>query len=148
MSARVRYSLALHENGTLYGWGAGAQGTNVLYGWTPTPQDPAIRHIPGDTFTAIAAGNVHALAIRHDGTVTGWGNNNGGALDAPSHVSFAAVDAGWGYSVGIANDRTLWGWGSPHTFRDANGQNLTQPWTFASQGWAQYGSSQHYYVPG
>lgn len=142
VSARVLYSLALHENGTLYGWGHGAHGTNVLEGWTPTPEDPQISYIPDQTFTTLGAGNVHALAIRPDGTVTGWGNDADGALQAPAHVRFKAVDAGWGYSVGLATDGTLWGWGTPFKSPFA-----PQGWTFTSEGWTRYGNTHNYYVP-
>jgi hypothetical protein len=142
VDARVLYSLALHEDGTLYGWGHGANGTNVLAGWTPTPEDPAIFYIPGQAFKAIAAGNVHALAILRNGTVTGWGNGTGGALQPPAHVRFKAVAAGWGFSIGLSTEGTLWGWGTPFKSPFA-----AQGWTFASQGWTRYGDSEHYYIP-
>ena len=142
VSARGLYSLALHEDGTLYGWGHGSNGANVLAGWTPTPVDPRIFYIPNQTFKAIAAGNVHALAIRSDGTVTGWGNGTGGALQPPAHVRFKAVSAGWGFSIGLSTDGTLWGWGTPFKSPFA-----TQPWTFASQGWTRYGDTEQYYIP-
>jgi hypothetical protein len=139
----ILYSLALHEDGTIYGWGSlGSNGTNVLDGWTPTPDDPEISYIPGESFKAISAGNVHALALRPDGTVTGWGNGSGGALDPPTHVRFKAIDAGWGYSIGLATDGTLWGWGTP-----VKSPFAVQGWTFASQGWQRYGDSQHYFIP-
>ncbi len=144
VDASVLYSLALHQDGTLYGWGHGARGTNVLHGWTPTPDDPNIFYRPGETFTAIAAGNVHALAIRPDKTVTGWGYGEQGALDAPANVEFKAMAAGWGFSIGLETNGTLWGWGTPVK----SPLPLAQPaWTFASQGWTQYGNTEHYYVP-
>ena len=86
-------------------------GTNVLEGWPTTAADPAIHYVPDQSFKAMAAGNVHALAIRRDGTVTGWGNATGGALEPPTHVRFKAVAAGWGFSVGLSTDGTLWGLG-------------------------------------
>jgi len=142
VDSRVLYSLALHEDGTLYGWGHGANGTNVLAGWAATPEDPRIFYIPGESFKAITAGNVHAIAIRPNGTVTGWGNGSGGALDPPTHVKFRAVAAGWGYSIGLSTDGMLWGWGTPFKSPFA-----AQGWTFASQGWTRYGDSEHYYIP-
>jgi alpha-tubulin suppressor-like RCC1 family protein len=139
VDARVLYSLALHENGTLYGWGHGA----ALAGWTPTPEDPSLFYIPDETFTFVAVGNVHALAIRFDGTVTGWGDGTGGALDPPPNVRFKAVAAGWGFSVGLSMDGTLWGWGTPFQPPLAAAGNA---WTFASQGWTRFGNSNHYYM--
>lgn len=142
VDASVLYSLALHQNGTLYGWGHGAQGTYVLDGWTATPEDSAISYIPRQTFKAIAAGNVHALAIRPDDTVIGWGNGTEGALDAPAHVRFKALAAGWGFSIGLETNGTLWGWGTP-----VKSPFAAEAWTFASQGWTPFGDSGHYYVP-
>jgi alpha-tubulin suppressor-like RCC1 family protein len=140
--ARVLYSLALHENGTLYGWGHGANGTDVLAGWTATPEDADVFYIPGQSFKAIAAGNVHALAIRPDGTVTGWGNAIGGALQPPPHLRFKAVATGWGFSIGLSVDGTLWGWGTP-----VKSPFAVDAWTFASQGWTRYGDTEWYYIP-
>jgi alpha-tubulin suppressor-like RCC1 family protein len=150
VDARVLYSLALHEDGTLYGWGHGAHGVYVLEGWTATPEDPAIFYQPGQSFKAIAAGNVHALAIKPDGTVTGWpdgtvtGLETQGALEAPAHVRFKAVAAGWGFSIGLQTDGTLWGWGTPVAPRFPG----AQAWTFDSQGWTRFGDTGQYYVPG
>ena len=142
VAARVLYSLALHEDGTLYFWGHEPIGTNFLNLWAATPEDPKIFHFPGETFKAIAAGNAHALAIRPDGKVTGWGDERGGALQPPAHVRFKAVAAGSGFSIGLETNGTLWGWGTP-----AKSPFAAQVWTFASQGWTRYGDSEHYYIP-
>jgi len=142
VEARVLYSLALHEDGTLYGWGHPANGGDVLNGWTPTPEDQDIYYVPGKKFKAIAAGNIHALAIESDGTVTGWGYESGGALDAPSHVRFKAVAAGWGFSIGLSTDGTLWGWGTPFKSPFA-----IEGWTFATEGWTRYNNTDYFYIP-
>lgn len=142
VKARVLCSLALHENGTLYGWGHPAHGINILDGWTSTPQDQNIFYIPEQKFKAIAIGNVHALAIRSNGTVTGWGDGSGGALNAPPHVRFKAVAAGWGFSIGLSTNGTLWGWGTPFKNPFA-----TEEWTFASQGWTRFNNTDFFYVP-
>jgi len=141
VSARAFYSLALHENGTLYGWGFAPSG--VFAGWTETPEDPEIFYVPDQAFKAIAAGNLHALAIRSDGRVTGWGDATGGALQPPTHVRFKAVAAGYGFSIGLSTDGTLWGWGTP-----VKSPFAAEGWTFATQqGWIRYGDTEHYYVP-
>lgn len=143
VSARVLYSLALHEDGTLYGWGPAPAGTSLFAGWTQTLEDADILYIPDARFEAIAAGNVHALAIRYDGTVTGWGDDSGGALRAPTHVRFKAIAAGFGFSVGLSIDGTIWGWGTP-----AKSPFAPEGWTFASlTDWTRYADSEHYYVP-
>lgn len=143
IEARVLYTLALHGDGTLYFWGRAPTGSNLLDEWTATPEDPAIFYLPGRTFKAIAAGNMHALAIRPNGTLTGWGNGAGGALQPPTHVRFKAVAAGSGFSIGLSTDGTLWGWGTP-----TKSPFAAQAWTFASQGWSRHGNSDHFYIPG
>jgi alpha-tubulin suppressor-like RCC1 family protein len=141
IAARVLYSLALHEDGTLFFWGHEPTG-NFLDRWVATPEDPKIFHFPGETFKAIAAGNVHALAIQPDGKVTGWGDEKGGALQPPAHVRFKAIAAGSGFSIGLETNGTLWGWGTP-----AKSPFAAQVWTFASQDWTRYGDSEHYFIP-
>jgi Regulator of chromosome condensation (RCC1) repeat len=143
VSARVLYSLALHEDGTVYGWGVAPIGIDVFTGWAETPDDPEIFYVPNQTFKAISAGNIHALAIRSDGTITGWGDATGGALQPPTHVRFKAVAAGWGFSIGLSTDGTLWGWGTP-----VKSPFAAEGWSFASlQGWTRYGDTEQYYVP-
>ncbi len=146
VALRNVYSLALSAGGTLYFWGPPPTGDdfNFLDGWTPTREDPNIYFIPGETFTTMAAGNVHALAIRRNGTITGWGDSRDGALSPPTHVRFTAVAAGFGFSIGLDADGMLWGWGKP---RELSLPGSGSPWTFAEQGWAQHGNSEHYFVP-
>jgi alpha-tubulin suppressor-like RCC1 family protein len=161
--AHTLSSLALREDGTLFGWGVGARGIDIFRGaasatsppqtapWTPTPEDPENFYLPGETFTTIGIGNDHALAVRSDGTVKGWGRIAGGALDAPPHVRFVAVGAGAGYSVGISTDGILWGWGtpaaSPFPPPPTRVPAPTQSWSFASVGWTRHGDTPFYYVP-
>jgi alpha-tubulin suppressor-like RCC1 family protein len=143
----VTGSLALRRDGLLFGWGRPAFEFDAAGGWLPTPGNPAIYYIPGDTFKAIAGGNIHAIAVRWDGTVTGWGNSlakAGGAIVAPSNVRFEQVAAGWGFSVGLSTDGTLWGWGTPFA------HPASEAWSFASEGWTRCGAcaEEHYYVSG
>lgn len=142
VKARLLCSLALHQDGTLYGWGHPAYGVNILEGWTSTPEDQEVYYLPELKFKSIAVGNVHALAIQPNGTVVGWGDGSGGALIAPPNIRFNEVAAGWGFSVGIATDGTLWGWGTPFKNPFA-----TEGWTFASQGWTRYNNTEYFYIP-
>ena len=40
--------------------------------------------VPTGTFTAVAGGTFHSLAIHGDGTLVGWGDNGLGQLDVPA----------------------------------------------------------------
>jgi hypothetical protein len=61
---------------------------------------------------AIAAGSAHALALKSDGTVAGWGWNNFGQATVPPGLSnVIAVAAGWHDSLVLRSDGTVFGWG-------------------------------------
>ncbi|MFT4285756.1 MAG: hypothetical protein QM598_13065 [Protaetiibacter sp.] len=81
------------------------------------------------SFTAVAAGYDHSLALASDGTLWAWGSNvegqlGTGALAAPETATptpvvalpgprwFTAVDAGKRYSLALASDGTAWAWGA------------------------------------
>lgn len=89
------HSLAIHNDGTLSGWGQNDFGQS---------------DVPPGTFIAIAAGWGHSLAIRTDGPLAGWGNNGDGRVDVPNGT-FVAVAAGAAHSLAIGTDGTLVGWG-------------------------------------
>jgi len=69
-----------------------------------------IGNVPYGTFTAVAAGAYHNLAIRDDETLVGWGYNDQGQINVPSGT-FTAVAAGARHSLAIRSDGTLAGWG-------------------------------------
>ncbi len=48
---------------------------------------------------AIAAGGWHSLALKQDGTVVAWGENNQGECDVPSDLSgVVAIAAGYDHT--------------------------------------------------
>ncbi|MBI3885551.1 MAG: immunoglobulin domain-containing protein [Opitutae bacterium] len=59
---------------------------------------------------AIAAGSYHALALRADGSVVGWGDNSLGAM--PSGLVAMAIAAGDYHSLVLRSDGTVVAWGS------------------------------------
>jgi hypothetical protein len=67
-------------------------------------------NVPSGTFTAVAAGYLHSLAIRSDGTLAGWGRNDEGETDVPAGT-FTAMAAGYFHSLAIRTDGTLVAWG-------------------------------------
>ncbi len=74
-------------------------------------------------FAAIAAGGVHSLALRANGTVAAWGNNNAGqlgngntsnssqAVNVSGLTSIKSIAAGDAHSLALRSDGTLWAWG-------------------------------------
>ncbi|QNM97629.1 RCC1 domain-containing protein [Chitinimonas koreensis] len=85
--------------------------------------------LPAAAAPTLAVGLDHALAIKHDGAVAGWGINNYGALGtgylndawvpmlAWLEHDAAMVSAGSGFSLALRRDGTVWAWG-----RNARGQ--------------------------
>ncbi|NCA83005.1 MAG: hypothetical protein EOM72_09715 [Opitutae bacterium] len=74
--------------------------------------------IPGGQY--IAGGGSHALGLKSDGTVVGWGvddlegeesNNEGQTTVPPPNTNFVAVAAGDQHSLGVKSDGTIVAWG-------------------------------------
>jgi len=128
------HSLALTTEGKVYAWGwnaFGQLGDNTGTDRTvPVAVNMAtgVSALFGKTVTAIAAGELHSLALCSDGTVAAWGNNGEGALgdssttqrNAPVAVNTAtalsgktvkAIAAGQRSSLALCSDGTLASWG-------------------------------------
>jgi alpha-tubulin suppressor-like RCC1 family protein len=79
--------------------------------------------IPGTTWSAtkFRAGHLNSSAIKTDGTLWIWGNNEQGELGQNSNTNYSSpiqipgtwsmVDLGYECSTGLKTDGTLWTWG-------------------------------------
>jgi alpha-tubulin suppressor-like RCC1 family protein len=92
-------------------------GTVVEFDWSTTGVHSHIVEGLTDA-VAIAAGPVHNLAIRKNGTVFSWGFNRNGELNPPpglSNVVAVAASGGSfpanGYSLALKSDSTVVTWG-------------------------------------
>ncbi|MBL9030660.1 MAG: hypothetical protein JNM80_03010 [Phycisphaerae bacterium] len=65
---------------------------------------------PAGNFIAVAGGDDHALALRSDGTLVGWGRNDSGQATVPTGT-FKAVSTKFRTSVGLRTDGTIAQWG-------------------------------------
>jgi hypothetical protein len=112
MQARIGSSLLV----ALLGWAAGlpsnaaappVAGTVISWGDQVIPAVP-----PGARFTAIAAGGEHKLALKDDGTVVAWGDNDSGESAVPASLgSVIAIAAGTSHNLALKQDATVVGWG-------------------------------------
>ncbi len=68
---------------------------------------------PGlENVVMLAAGDLHALALRRDGTVVAWGDNLHGQCDVPDGLKdIQAIAAGGAHSLALRRDGTVTTWG-------------------------------------
>ena len=125
-SAGFNHTVALRADGSVLAWGGNSRGqvgydspSQIGTGmWTRVSYPIRIM----DDVVAIAAGGQKTFAIRSDGSLWGWGNNefgqmlcnvSGVSVRNPIHImdNVAAVSAG-GTSVAVIRvDGSLWTWG-------------------------------------
>jgi RHS repeat-associated protein len=119
---------ALEADGTVWAWGDdhyGQLGNTSVHG--AKSSSPVRANITG--VTAIAAGGTHVLALKDDGIVWGWGNNNTGQLgdngacgktcDTPVQITnligTTALAGGYVHSLAARQDGTVEAWGNNST---------------------------------
>jgi alpha-tubulin suppressor-like RCC1 family protein len=66
---------------------------------------------PVGTFSSVAAGYTHSVAIRTDGTLASWGANDFDVVSDTPVGTYSAVAAGGNHSVALRPDGTLVSWG-------------------------------------
>jgi alpha-tubulin suppressor-like RCC1 family protein len=146
VAAGKYHSLAVTREGRVWAWGHNAHrqlGNNSSEG-SLTPVAVVVR-IPGDDarpdafppltgVTAVAASEMHSVALKADGTVWAWGDNQYGQLGTGNTFGSATaqpvpgvtevqtivaggsastpVTTGTAYTLAQRRDGTFWGWGN------------------------------------
>ncbi|MDR1710660.1 MAG: hypothetical protein LBR58_02185 [Propionibacteriaceae bacterium] len=86
---------------------AHADSETSVIGWGDLPPKFA-----GTDVTSVSVGSAHVLALKKDGTVIAWGDNDAGQTKVPSKLaSVKAVAAGYDFSLALKQDGTVVGWG-------------------------------------
>ncbi|BDR53951.1 hypothetical protein KIMH_00620 [Bombiscardovia apis] len=122
IAAGSNFTIGLGSNGLVYAWGANDRG-QLGDGSNSDHSTPTVVHLPaGTTFSSIAVGDKHALAIGRDNKVYAWGANDKGQLgngaynDCSTPVVFATpqganpakVAAGSQHSLALMKDGTIY----------------------------------------
>lgn len=124
VSAGTDHSLAIRQDGSLWAWGANANGQ--LGDGTLEDRNRPVRVGLASNWVAVSAGDEFSLGLRSDGRLYVWGLNKEGQnvltrLVAPGSVQraplwipappLAAVDAGTNHNLAIGTNGQLYGWG-------------------------------------
>jgi len=127
------HSMALMSDGTVYAWGDNTEGQLGVH----SKDDSCIPlqvHGPDDVgyltgITKLAAGHLHSLAVKEDGSLWAWGRNYYGQLGIHSNndhtipyqvhgvdnvgylTDVVDVAAGHNHSLALKSDGTVYAWG-------------------------------------
>ena len=128
-SAGKLHSAGIKTDGTLWTWGNNSYGVTssrqLGNGLTTDSSTPITTFAGGTTWKQVSVGYYHTAAIKTDGTLWTWGNNNSGRLGDNSTTNrstpvttFAGgttwkqVSCGSFHTAATKTDGTLWVWGS------------------------------------
>ncbi|MBF0621606.1 MAG: peptidylprolyl isomerase [Magnetococcales bacterium] len=123
ISAGVNHTLGVHADGTLWVWGRNSDGQfgNNTTSDTPISIPTQVPNV--SQAKASAAGLLHSLLLKEDGSVWVWGNNGIGQLGLGSDENIyqptrlwslsdiAAIDAGDYFSAALDSAGYVWSWG-------------------------------------
>jgi alpha-tubulin suppressor-like RCC1 family protein len=147
MAAGQDHTLALCADGTLAAWGSnsfGQLGNNSAVDSNVPVAVVTSGALANRTVVAIAAGQIHSMALCSDGTIATWGYNNNGELgnsgtassSVPVAVSIAAtplatrsvvgVAAGAHHSLARCSDGTVAAWGLNNAGQLGDGSTVSR----------------------
>lgn len=129
VAAGAEHTIALKNGGTVWAWGANANG-RLGDGTTTTRFMPVqvVHTLNPITYLgnvqAVTAGTAHTLALGANGRIWAWGANGSGQLgngttaQRITPVELGSIDnvnfiaAGGDHSLALKNDGTVWAWGN------------------------------------
>ena len=142
IAAGFEHTAVLQASGAVVAWGsnnAGQVGSGVFgERLDPMPVLGLQGSAASSPVTSVVVGDAHALALKGDGSVWAWGNNDYGQLGDGSRLtrsgpvpvggltSVTALAAGGHHSLALKNDGTVWTWGSNGSGQLGIGNTTTQ----------------------
>jgi len=95
---------------TLFVWCGHCDAATQIISWAGAPGNPPAG---ATNIVALAGGDGHALALRADGKVFAWGQNNFGQTAVPPDITNAVrIVAGSTHSIALLDDGTIRFWGN------------------------------------
>lgn len=117
------HSLAVRNDGTVWGWGYNADG-QLGRGAVGAPQGTPAQVLSINQAASVAASGLNSVALESDGTVWTWGDNVSGGLgngtgavgqipvELPNFTGVVDVSGGNDFSLALRSNGTVWGWGT------------------------------------
>ena len=145
VAAGFGHTVAVKTDGTLWAWGAngyGQVGDGTIQ--TGAERDPYVKKASpirigsATTWQSVAVGGSHTVAVRTDGTLWAWGNNNSGQMgdgtntdrtspvQIGSETTWQSVAAGDYHTLAVRTDGTLWAWGNNYHGQVGDGTTTTR----------------------
>lgn len=122
IAAGEYHTVAIKNDGTIYSWGLNRDGQLGINSLEMTSKKPQI--VIGMSNTkAIGAGESHTIALKQDGSMFAWGDNEVGQIGdgtisnkrTPVQVenlkSIMSISAGGAHSTALDSEGKLWTWG-------------------------------------
>jgi alpha-tubulin suppressor-like RCC1 family protein len=143
----AEHSVALKSNGSVWTWGGNGAGQLGNGTDGPSGQDAPVQVHNIDNVgmlsqvVGVSAGGYFTIALRSDGTMVGWGDDNYGQLgdNAPGSHSdlpvapvglggrLVAIAAGYINTYALKQDGTVWAWGDDFNGAIGDGTNSSTP---------------------
>jgi alpha-tubulin suppressor-like RCC1 family protein len=129
-----KHSMAIKNNGTLWGWGRNEDGQLGIGNYLN--KDQPVQVGTDNDWVSVSAGDAHTIAIKQNGSIWAWGRNGDSQLGIGNTVSktiptrigtlnaWVKVYAGGAFCMALKNDGTLWAFGNNTLGELGIGNNL------------------------